>query len=241
MHIIAEINCQKIQHEHIDRTLDRVLRGFAGQVATSNQSTLCQVKIMDAAAQVNAIVIPDSHLIYEIIVGRDFLEQKHIVTIKRGNKLIFKQLSAINGNENIIDVNFTDMRKDDTIVIRTGAINEEAKRQCKTLLRDFKDCISFSIKDLGKTDATSLSIRCTSDMPVVYRPYRLAENEKRVVREIIRELVANNIIRESKSPYASPILLVKKKNGEYRMCVDFRKLNAIMIKDKSDATNRRAN
>lgn len=77
-----------------------------------------------------------------------------------------------------------------------------------------------------------MSIRCTSDVPVVYRPYRLAESEKRIQREIIQELLTNGIIRELSLSYASPIILVKKKSGEYRMCVDFRKLNAITIKDK---------
>lgn len=88
------------------------------------------------------------------------------------------------------------------------------------------------MKDLGKTDTVTLSIRCTSDVPVVYRPYRLAEPEKQILRKMVQELLDNGIIRESNSPYASPVLLVKKKNGEYRMCVDFRRLNAITIKDK---------
>lgn len=206
---------------------DNVLRGFAGQVTTSNRSTPCNIRIMDATARVNAIIVPDDHLIYDVIVGRDFLEQEHIVTIKRGNRLIFKQLTAINNESD--HINFLDVRKD---TVRTGIISEEAKQQCADLIREFKDCIACSVKDLGKTEAASLDIRCTSDVPVVYRPYRLAETEKRIVREIIQELLANNIIRESNSPYASPIIPVKKKSVEYRMCVDYRKLNAITIKDK---------
>lgn len=47
---------------------------------------------MDAVAQVDAIIIPDDHLVYDIIVGRDFLEQEHVVVIKKRNKVIFKQL-----------------------------------------------------------------------------------------------------------------------------------------------------
>lgn len=187
--------------------------------------------IMNATARVNAIVVPDSHLVYDIIVGRDFLEQEHIVTIKRGNKLILEQLPAVNVEcASVADVNFSKVLTDDIII--TGTDNEEAKQRCTNLIREFRGCVSFSIKDLGKTEAASLSIRCTLDVPVVYRPYRLAESEKKILREIIRELLANGIIRESSSPYASPIILVKKKSGEYRMCVDFRKLNAITIKDK---------
>lgn len=214
-------------------TSDSVLRGFAGQMITSNRSTRCEIRVMDAVARVDAIVVSDNHLIYDVIVGRDFLEQEHIITVKKGNKLTFKQLPAINvKDENIVDVNYSSIRKDDTITIPTGAISEEARQQGTALLEGFRECISLSMSELGKTDAASLSIRCTSDVPIVYRPYRLAENEKSIVRNITQELLDNDIIRESNSPYASPILLIKKKNGEYRMCVDFRKLNAVTIKDK---------
>lgn len=52
------------------------------------------------------------------------------------------------------------------------------------------------------------------------------------MREIIKDLLSKNIIRESESPYASPIILVKKKDGTDRMCVDYRALNAITVKDR---------
>lgn len=55
-------------------TSNRILKGFAGQVATSNQTTRCEIRVMDAVARVDAIVIQDDHLMYDIIVGRDFLE-----------------------------------------------------------------------------------------------------------------------------------------------------------------------
>ncbi|KAJ3646597.1 hypothetical protein Zmor_024178 [Zophobas morio] len=54
----------------------------------------------------------------------------------------------------------------------------------------------------------------------------------RHLRKIIDELLSHGIIRTSTSPFASPILLVKKKQGSYRMCVDFRELNAHTVKDK---------
>lgn len=212
-------------------TSDHVLKDFAGQSVISNRSTACEIKIMNTVVRVNAIVVPDNYLTYDVIVGRDFLEQEHIMIVKRGKELMFKQLPAIKRVDKNIDVNFSDVQRDDTIIIRTDA-NEEVKQQCAALIWEFRDCVSFSIKDLGKTDATMLNIRCTSEIPVNYRPYRLSESEKQVTREIVRELLINNIIRESNSPYASPILLVKKKNNEYRLCIDYRKLNAITIKDK---------
>lgn len=135
-------------------TSDNVLRGFAGQSTTSNRSVSCRIKIMDASAQVNTIVVPDEYLSYDILVGRDFLEKEDIVTIKRGKNLIFKQLPAMDDkNKNIINVNFFDIERkssSDDIIKYTGVVRIEARQQCMELLQHFRDCISFTITDLGK-------------------------------------------------------------------------------------------
>jgi len=51
------------------------------------------------------------------------------------------------------------------------------------------------------------------------------------LKRLLDDLLANNIIRPSESEYASPIVLVKKKNGELRMCVDYRSLNKMLLRD----------
>ncbi|RLU26431.1 hypothetical protein DMN91_000225 [Ooceraea biroi] len=76
-----------------DREL--VLKGFAGQTVASNKTTSCEIKIMEAVACVKAVVVPDDLLIYDVVVGRDFLEQEHIVVIKRKNELLLKQVATV--------------------------------------------------------------------------------------------------------------------------------------------------
>lgn len=100
------------------------------------------------------------------------------------------------------------------------------------LVNEFRCCFADNTKELGKTDVIKMSIHLSDNTPVVYRPYRLSYNERKVVKGMIDDLLENKIVRESDSPYSSPILLVKKKNGEQRMCVDYRKLNSRTIKDK---------
>lgn len=62
-------------------------------------------------------------------------------------------------------------------------------------------------------------------------PRRLSFAEKEEVNKIIKDLLNKGIIRHSYSPYASPIVLTKKKSGGTRMCIDYRSLNKIIVRD----------
>jgi Reverse transcriptase (RNA-dependent DNA polymerase)/RNase H-like domain found in reverse transcriptase len=68
--------------------------------------------------------------------------------------------------------------------------------------------------------------------PINLRPYRYSYTQKTEVEKIIEELLQNSIISPSMSPYAAPVLLVKKKDNSWRMCIDYRQLNKATIKNK---------
>ncbi|KAL4348542.1 hypothetical protein GQ457_17G027610 [Hibiscus cannabinus] len=68
--------------------------------------------------------------------------------------------------------------------------------------------------------------------PVNLRPYRFPHCQKTEVEKQISEMLAASIIRTSKSPFASPCLLDKKKDGSWRLCVDYRQLNSMTVKNK---------
>lgn len=68
--------------------------------------------------------------------------------------------------------------------------------------------------------------------PFRMRPYRYNSAQKDETEQQIQQLLANGWIQESQSPYASPVLLVKKKTGDWRLFVDYRKLNALTVKNK---------
>ncbi|KAJ4788261.1 polyprotein [Rhynchospora pubera] len=68
--------------------------------------------------------------------------------------------------------------------------------------------------------------------PINLRPYRFSHFQKLEIEKIIEELLHQSFIQPSTSPYASPILLVKKKDGSWRLCVDYRQLNDQTIKNK---------
>nr|MDZ8005329.1 RNase H-like domain-containing protein [Nostoc sp. DedSLP05] len=68
--------------------------------------------------------------------------------------------------------------------------------------------------------------------PVVVRPYRYGHNQKTEIERLIQELLDAGIIVHSKSPYAAPVVLARKKDGSLWLCIDYRELNRITIKDK---------
>lgn len=68
--------------------------------------------------------------------------------------------------------------------------------------------------------------------PVNLKSYRYTPQQKDEIERQIKEMLAQGIIKVSHSPFASPVLLVKKKDGTWRLCVDYRHLNAITVKDR---------
>ncbi|GKB08736.1 putative reverse transcriptase domain-containing protein [Tanacetum coccineum] len=68
--------------------------------------------------------------------------------------------------------------------------------------------------------------------PVARAPYRLAPSEMKELAEQLQELMDKGFIRPSSSPWGAPVLFVKKKDGSFRMCIDYRELNKLTVKNR---------
>ncbi|XP_019460010.1 PREDICTED: uncharacterized protein LOC109359770 [Lupinus angustifolius] len=68
--------------------------------------------------------------------------------------------------------------------------------------------------------------------PVNKRPYRYTKHQKDIIDELVQDMLHSGIIQNSSSPYASPVVLVGKKDDSWRLCVDYRELNKGNVKDR---------
>ncbi|GJT10218.1 putative reverse transcriptase domain-containing protein [Tanacetum coccineum] len=68
--------------------------------------------------------------------------------------------------------------------------------------------------------------------PVARAPYRLAPSELKELADQLQELSEKGFIRPSSSPWGAPVLFVKKKDGSFRMCIDYRELNKLTVKNR---------
>lgn len=111
------------------------------------------------------------------------------------------------------------------------------KQELLGLLQKYEDCFSSSMEPMGFTHLVQHSIEVENTDPVRSRPYRISHKEREVISNQIQEMLQNEIIRPSHSPWASPVVLVKKKDNKMRFCVDYRKLNSVTKKSTYPMTN----
>lgn len=99
----------------------------------------------------------------------------------------------------------------------------------KRFIDEFEDVFSSELKTT--TDKVKHEIQVT-DGPVRSRPFsKLSPSERKEIDDFVQRMLDSQQIRPSSSPWSSPVLLVKKKDGTKRFCIDYRKLNAVTKKD----------
>ena len=109
-------------------------------------------------------------------------------------------------------------------------LNRDQRRHLACMLKNYQDVFAKDADDLGRTSAVQHEINTGSTRPIRQPPRRLPIYQRQVVREEIDKMLKRGVIEPSSSPWASPIVLVKKKDGSTRFCVDYRKINASTIK-----------
>nr|GEW62367.1 reverse transcriptase domain-containing protein [Tanacetum cinerariifolium] len=111
--------------------------------------------------------------------------------------------------------------------------SKEKRLEDVPVIRDFPEVFPDELPGLPPPRQVEFCIDLIPGAALVVRaPYRLAPSEMRELSEQLRELSEKGFIRLSSSPWGAPVLFVKKKDGSFRMCIDYRELNKLTIKNR---------
>lgn len=110
-------------------------------------------------------------------------------------------------------------------------LTKEELKMAKDMLQRYSDVFSRSDSDIGKTGLVKHTINTGNESPIRQRPRRLPIAREKEVDLMIKDMVKDDVIEPSSSPWCSPVVLVRKKDGSMRFCVDYRRLNEVTKKD----------
>ncbi|KAK3090931.1 hypothetical protein FSP39_015821 [Pinctada imbricata] len=110
-------------------------------------------------------------------------------------------------------------------------LSVEQRLKLKALLSEFRDIFVGKDGKLGRTDLATHRIETGNARPIKVPPRRIPLAQREIVETELDKMIEDKIIEPSESPWCSPILLARKKDGSHRFCIDFRKLNSVTLKD----------
>ena len=153
------------------------------------------------------------------------LREVRVVSLPSGVKEVPSYLATVASQA------VTSTLQDQVDAVNLSALSAEEREEACLLLGKYASVFSSHDGDLGCTNLIAHEIPLLDDTPIRQRYRRIPPSEYEVVKEHISQLLDAQVIRESCSPFASPIVLVKKKDGSLRLCVDYRQLNNKTRKD----------
>ncbi|GJY60305.1 putative reverse transcriptase domain-containing protein, partial [Tanacetum coccineum] len=111
--------------------------------------------------------------------------------------------------------------------------SREKRLEDVPIVRDFPEVFPEDFSGLPPTRQVEFQINLMPGAaPVVRAPYQLAPSKMKELSKQLQELSDKGFIRPSSSPWGAPVLFVKKKDGSFRMCIDYRELNKLTMKNR---------
>ncbi|MEW8548463.1 MAG: reverse transcriptase domain-containing protein, partial [Candidatus Thiodiazotropha sp.] len=104
---------------------------------------------------------------------------------------------------------------------------DEHRSLITQLLNSNLDLLAKNDSDLSQTDTVTMKIETGDHPPIKLRPYRTPLNTRKIIDKAVDEMLAADIIERSRSSWSFPVIIVEKKDGSSRFCVDYRKLNKV--------------
>ncbi|GJV35591.1 putative reverse transcriptase domain-containing protein [Tanacetum coccineum] len=184
-------------------------------VSTNNVLIGCTLNLLNHSFPINLMVIELGS--FDVIIGMDWLSRYDAAILcgkKKARKYIEKGCALFLAQ--VTEQELKEKRLEDVPVIQ-----------------DFPKVFLDELPGLPPPRQVEYRIDLIPGVaPVARAPYRLAPSEKKELSKQLQELSEKGFIRPSSSPWGAPILFVKKKDGSFRMCIDYRELNKLTIKNR---------
>ena len=116
-------------------------------------------------------------------------------------------------------------------LLQVEGVDDQEKENLESLLKEFEDIISVGEDDLGRTRKVYHKIDTGNANPIHQPPRRLPFHQREEVRQLLDNMLSRGVVEPSQGPWSSPIVIVKKKDGSTRFCIDFRQVNGLTRKD----------
>ncbi|GJR19702.1 hypothetical protein Tco_0968229 [Tanacetum coccineum] len=111
--------------------------------------------------------------------------------------------------------------------------SEKKRLENVPIVRNFSEVFPEDLQGLSPNRQVEFQIDLIPGVaPVAQAPYRLAPSEMKELSNQLQELSDKGFIRPSSSPWGAPVLFFKKKDGSFRMCIDYRELNKLTVKNR---------
>ena len=188
---------------------------------------------------VSYAVVHSDQISWDAIIGVDFLRHCGAVidlvggAVSIASEVLSLQPSPKKCTEAVfsLDVQPENLARQIEAAVQTSDGTPADLTKLKTLLHDCASSFAWTGTPLGRTNVLQHKIDTGTAAPCRQRARRVPAQHRAALQEMIEKMLEDGVIRPSTSPWAAPIVLVKKKNGTLRLCVDYRKLNSITRKD----------
>ncbi|GJW00779.1 putative reverse transcriptase domain-containing protein [Tanacetum coccineum] len=174
----------------------------------------CTLNLLDHLFDID--LMPIELGTFDVIIGMDWLLERDAV-ILCGKKEVHMPY------------------KSKTLVVKGDSEKEPSKKQLQDVpvIRNFPEVFPDDFPGLPPPRQVEFRIELVPGAaPVARAPYRLAPSELKELSDQLKELLEKGFIRPSSSPWGAPVLFVKKKDGSFRMCIDYRELNKLTVKNR---------
>ncbi|CCH61609.1 hypothetical protein TBLA_0F00655 [Henningerozyma blattae CBS 6284] len=203
---------------------------WKGALPGSAQSTLattCSIQVQDQLLKVAAYVAPE--LTDRVMIGWPIMKD-HLDLVCPSESLSIAVDCLHEGT--IPDYYGSELAEVFVLTLDSTLVSDSFTLLPADIRQDFATTVTDTLPPNAGTKSYSHEIILKEGgRPPRLAPYRLTPKLEKECRQIVEDLLKNQFISESKSPYSSPVLLVKKKDGSFRMVVDFRELNKVTVKD----------